>query len=812
MKSKPRTLYIYVLLVVATLAVFAQVLTFPFVALDDPQLVTQNPRVQEGLTVEGIGWAFTAGEHARHARPLVWLSLMLDSQLYGTWTGGFHLTNLLLHVCNTLLLFGLMRRMTDATGRCALVAALFALHPLAVEPVVWVTGRAYVLSTLFIFLMLWSYVSFAQRGGIGRYLLTVLFLALGLMVKPSMVTLPLALLLLDYWPLQRIRFTRSGDDPAKVKNDRGVPIRSIGVVLIEKVPLLALSAVTSVVTYIMFRSGKTGSVEPIALHLRAANAVVSYIRYIGKMFWPSDLAVMYPHPNLHGGTPWQTWQIAGSVILLVAITVLMITALRHRYLIVGWFWFLGNLVPSIGIVQADNHPIADRYAYVPLIGLFIIIAWGGAAIIRFLCRANLRAQWIAGLVATLAVVACGIVSRQQAQLWADSRKLIEHTLQLNPRQPVLPNNLGVFFHNRGRPGDLNQAIANYRKALEIKPDYAQAHFNLARALIEKQKHKEAIEHVQLALQYDPKYVPAYVGLGSAYLASNQLDKAQAALSKALELEPNHVQARVKLGWLLGRLGRVDDAMSLFHQALELSPQHSEAHYCLGVTLQMKGRGREAIDHYRQALASNPNRAEAHNNLGLLLGGEAAKKHYRKAISINPNYFEARLNLANAMAAQGALDEAIDHYQQAIKLAPGSAQVHYGLGLTLVARGRARTGMDHLRNALELNRKWYLPYTALAQELATSPDAALRDPQEAIRLGREAARLTQQRAPQVLETLAAAYASAGQFEGAVTSARQALELARQAKNAGLEKRIAEQLSAYMQAKPYMEVQGTTERAP
>ncbi len=792
----------------AVVAVFAQVLAFPFVPLDDPVLITQNPHVLAGITAEGLGWAFTTSKHGHHPMPLAWLSLMLDSQLYGTWAGGFHLTNLLLHVCSTLLLFGLMRRMTGATWRSALVAGLFALHPLAVEPVAWATCRNYVLSTLGMFLMLCSYVGFARRGGVGRYLLTALFLVLGLMAKPSLVTLPLVLLLLDYWPLERIRFTRFGDDQATVARHRRFPVRSLGAVVIEKIPLLAISAVTCAVTYIMFRSGDSGSGQHITFRLRAANAVVSYIRYIGKLFWPSDLAPIYQHPNLHGGTPWETWQIAGSAVLLVAITVLVVGLLRHRYLIFGWLWFLGSLVPYIGIVQTGNQAMADRYAYVPSIGLFIVIVWGSTAFAQLLRPASLLALRVAGLTVAVAVVACGVVSLRQAQLWGNSQALIEHTLNISPNYPFLYNNLGVFFQRRGRSGDLDRAIVNFRKTLEVRSDFVPAHFNLGRALLIKQQRKEGLKHVQLALQYDPKHASAYAFLGSVYLLSSQLDKAEIVLRKALELEPNHIEALVDLGHVMGITDRMDDAVSHFHQALALSPQNSGAHFKLGVALQMQGRNREAIDHYRQALASGPSRAEAHSNLGMLLGGEAANEHYLKAISINPKYFEARLNLANALAAQGKLEEAVGRYEQVLRLAPQSAQAHYGLGTTLVAQGQVGRGVGHLRKTLGWDRNWHQPYATLARILATSRDASLRDPDEAIRLGRKAVHLTEERDPQALEILAAAYASAGQFEGAVTTARQGLELARHHKNADLEKRIAEQLAGYMQARPYVDVSGVT----
>ncbi len=386
---------------------------------------------------------------------------------------------------------------------------------------------------------------------------------------------------------------------------------------------------------------------------------------------------------------------------------------------------------------------------------------------------------------------------------------LDSALQINPKDIYANLNMGRSLTNQGRYDD---AVSYFRRALEVRPDFIDAHFALGLALQSQQKFDEAIEHFKFLTRHKPGHFMAFVGLGSAYLASSQLDKAETVLRKALELEPKYAEAHVRLGQVIGRMGHIDDAISHFRQALALSPQHDEAHYSLGVALQMQGHSREAIDHYLQVLASDPNRAEAHNNLGILLGSEAAIEHYQKAVSIAPDYFEARLNLANALAEQGELDEAINHYEQVLVQRPRSAQAHHGLGAALVARGHVVRGMEYLRKAMGWDRNWHQPYMALSRILATSQDATLRDPDEAIRLGRKAVHLTEERDPQALEALASAYASAGQFEGAVTTARQGLELARYHKNAGLEKRIAEQLARYMQAKPYMDVSGEVEPRP
>ena len=386
---------------------------------------------------------------------------------------------------------------------------------------------------------------------------------------------------------------------------------------------------------------------------------------------------------------------------------------------------------------------------------------------------------------------------------------LDDALRINPEDVYAILNMGRVLRKQDR---YEEAVRYFRRALEVRPDFVTAHLELGLALQALEKFDEAIEHYQFATRRKQGYYAAYIVLASAYDAAGQPDKAEAALVKALELAPNHVEARVKLGSLVGRMGRLDEAMSHFHRALALSPEHADAHYWLSVALQMQDRGPEAIDHYRRALASNPNLVEAHGNLGLLLGGDEAIKHYRKAIALDPRYVQARVNLANALTNRGALTEAIEHYEVAIELAPNSAQVHYGLGSAVVAAGYLRPGSGHLRQAIDLARQWPLPYVALAQVLAMAPDASLRDPQEAVRLGREAARLTGYSNPQILQVLAAVYASAGQFEGAVTTTQQALLLARKAGNAGLEKQLTEKLNDYMQGKPQADVPAVQQPAP
>jgi hypothetical protein len=370
------SLCIYLTLALATLAVFWQVLGHDFVNYDDPDYVYRNPNVQSGITLSSIKWAFTTG-HAANWHPLTWLSHMLDWQLFGDNPGWHHLTNLFLHIANTLLLFAVLKRMTNALWRSAFVAAAFALHPLHVESVAWVAERKDVLSTLFWMLTIAAYLRYLERPGTGRYLLTLLIFALGLMAKPMLVTLPFVLLLLDYWPLGRFQFgqiVKSVGQQSRKSLNAFSHWKLSRHLLLEKVPLFALSAISSIVTFLVQRTaGAVTSVETLPLKLRIANTFVSYLTYIQKMVWPSRLAMFYPYPD-KTDLIWQTVVFA-LLLLIISLGVIWLMR-RRRYLLTGWLWYLGTLVPVIGLVQVGDQALADRYTYVPLTGLFIIIAWG----------------------------------------------------------------------------------------------------------------------------------------------------------------------------------------------------------------------------------------------------------------------------------------------------------------------------------------------------------------------------------------------------------------------------------------------------
>jgi Flp pilus assembly protein TadD len=570
-------------LIVATIAVYWQVANHDFLNYDDREYVTGNYHVQAGLTWEGIIWAFTTF-HATNWHPLAWLSHMLDCQIYGLNAGGHHLTNLLIHVVNALLLFVLLKRMTGALWRSAFVAALFALHPLHVESVAWVAERKDVLSTFFWITTTWAYVHYVEHPRFGTYLLVLVSFALGLMAKPMLVTLPFVLLLLDYWPLQRYQFGHSEANPRKSINNshqRLIPLHLIR----EKVPFFVLAAASSVVTFLAQQSG--GAVTPLdklALSVRMANALVSYVSYMGKMIWPIRLAVIYPHP---GTLP--IWQAAAAGLLLVCISVFVIrTARRSPYLAVGWLWYLGTLVPVIGVVQVGKQCMADRYTYVPLIGLFVIIAWGIADVAKRWSYQRLVLAISTGVV-LLALMVC---TWFQVTHWRDSISLFTHTLDVTGENYEAHNNLGVA---RGEQGRFKEAVGHFSKALQIMPNYAVTHNNIGSVLARRGNLEEAIGHFSKALQLDPRLAEAHICMGVALSRQGSVNGAIDHFSRALEIRPDNVELRNNLGVALARQGRLDEAIDHFSRALRVKPDNLEVRSNLIRALRLAGKSEMTVN-------------------------------------------------------------------------------------------------------------------------------------------------------------------------------------------------------------------------
>lgn len=625
-------------LALLTLVVYLGVFRCQFVNYDDPDYVTANQRVLGGLTAENFKWAFTTG-HASNWHPLTWISHMLDAELFGLRATGHHFVNVLLHTLNALLLFVVLRAMTGAVRRSWFVAVLFALHPLHVESVAWISERKDVLST---FWMLAALGTWSRHVGPARemssplrrwawYALALLCFALGLMSKPMVVTLPFVLLLLDYWPLGRWSWRGPGS------------WRSLGRLIAEKIPFFALSAAASVVTFVAQEKG--GSVSAaLALSDRLANAVVSYARYLGKTLYPVDLAVLYPHP---GQWPW--WATTGAILLLGTITAAAVRlAGRAPWFMTGWLWFLGTLVPVIGIVQVGLQSMADRYTYVPLIGVFVALVWG-AHELASLERLRIVAQLAAGLTA---VAVCGLLTVRQVATWHDSETLFRQALRVTERNYLAHNNLGLELAAKGR---VAEAKEEYRRSIEINPGYVEGLNNLGHALAGEGRHAEAIPFYEAALKQNPAHPEVNNNYGNALSESGRIDEAIQHYAIALRVRPDHADAHNNLGIALAMKGRVDEAVPHFLISLKNKPDNANARSNLGNAYAVQQRWNEAIEQYQEALRLRPDDAQAHNNMGNVLlqqnrVGDAIS-HYREALRLRPNNPEALRNLQIAVQRQ-----------------------------------------------------------------------------------------------------------------------------------------------------------------
>ena len=576
-------LLICLLLIISTFAVYIQVLNNEFVDYDDDLYITDNRHVQAELTSESITWAFTS-TFANFWHPLTWLSYILDFQLYGLNPKGYHLTNLLFHIANTLLLFVVLKRVTNAVWCSAFVAVLFALHPLHVESVAWASERKDDLSTFFWMLTLWFYASYSEKPTLQKYFMMLLAFVLGLMAKPMLVVLPFTLLLLDYWPLGNFQFKKSMDAD-KLKTYRFMSAgyrRSHPLWLIwEKAPFFILSAVSCIVTFlIQQKAGVMISLESLSLKMRISNALVAYVTYIGKMIWPSHLAVLFPRPGTLA-----IWQVVSAGLLLISIFVLVVRAARQfPYLAVGWMWYLGTLVPVIGLVQIGSHSMADRYTYVSLIGLFIIIAWG---------ISDLSTKWryrkpVLTILTGILLSFLMINTWFQVRIWRNSQSLFEHAINVTDNNYVIYNGLGVVLAKQGK---FEEAISRYRESLRINPNFSDAHYNL----------------------------------GITLFKLGKTDKSIYYLREAQRIKPYHADAHSNLGNALAKQGKFDEAVEHFIKALRIKPHDATAHYNLGLALDIQGKVNEAIAHYSEALRLKPDLTLAKKNLEALKPNHSISK-------------------------------------------------------------------------------------------------------------------------------------------------------------------------------------------
>lgn len=602
-----------VLLAGMTLAVFVPVVSFQFINVDDHLYVTGNEHVQRGLTWHNAVWALTTLD-AANWQPVTWISHMLDVSLFGLKPGGHHATSLLIHTLNVILLFFWLRSITGALGKSAVVAAIFAVHPLALESVAWIAERKNVLSTLFLLLALWAYAGYARKPGVFRYLLVVLWFSLGLMSKAMLVTLPFALLLLDYWPLRRLGFTPMATESSKPQAaEYSQPLARAPATIcfwrcLEKVPLLALAAGSAALT--VKAQALDNEIKMVSLPSRVANAMVSYGTYLWQMVWPSKLAIFYPFQD----RSVFSWAVIGSLVLMCAITGLAVWQVKKRpYFAVGWFWYLGTLVPVIGLVHVGDLAHADRYTYVPLLGVFIAIVWGAAEVgMRF---SALRYGLIAG--AGLVVVALAVTTTRDISYWHDGISISEHSLAVTGPNCLMERALGEAFYSEGR---LDEAVEHLTRSFEIQPTDV-AFFEMGTIKLQQQKLEEAAFYYEKALQYPGEAVmlaQIHNNLAVLEMQQGSLVEAEKHFRESVVLDPTSARHRIAFGWLLAKQGRYDEAIAQDEAAVQIAPD-ALAYFSLGSALESQHKLPQAADAYRETLALAPGFQEARLRLDAIAG-------------------------------------------------------------------------------------------------------------------------------------------------------------------------------------------------
>lgn len=739
------TACICALLAAVTALCYWPITSHKFICLDDQHYLFDSPHVASGLTWQGVAWAFKTGYFCNW-HPLTWISFMLDSQLYGLNPRGFLFTNLILHTANTVLLFLLLKAMTGRLWPAALVAGLFAWHPLHVESVAWASERKDVLSTFFFLLTLLAYTRYVKlfkdkdketrasdldhqvpdANHASRFrLLALLFFAFALMSKPMVVTLPFVLLLLDYWPFRRFDIFEFNSTRSRLPR-----------LLSEKLSFFAFAFAASIVTYAVQKTGgAVSSGASFSIFRRVGNALLAYLTYLSKTVWPTHLSAAYPIPlELHAGG------VVLATVLLGTLTVLFaLCARRHPFVIVAWLWFLGTLVPVIGLVQVGAQAMADRYTYIPSIGLFVLIVWGLDAFSVF----EVSKQQIFVIASVAALAGCLACTRIQIGYWRDSETLFRHAVAAVPDNYLGYDNLGKALEDLGRK---DEAISYWRKAVEIVPEYAEAQYNLGTVLLEQGKEEEAIFHLKAAVKATPGDVNPHQNLGNAYLKIGKLAEATVQYAEAATLEPNIPMFRRVLGLVLLRQSKWNEAALVLSDAIRLEPGSAEANRNMGVALINQGRGTEALKYFTEAVRLQPGDSEMRFNLGLALLDESqparAEEQFTECIRLKPDETKSHYRLAVALARQHKVNEAVVHYREALRLTPD------------------------FPDALD----------QLARLLACAPEAELRDGAEAVNLAEKACAMTNYQQAELLTTLAAAYAEAGRFQDAIAAAQKARTLA------------------------------------
>lgn len=619
-----RDILICLVLILFVIIIYWQAKDFKFVYYDDGTYVAERAHVMAGLTWDGFKWAMTATE-AGFWHPLTWLSLMIDRELFGNNPGGYHWTNVILHILNTLLLFLFLKRAAKAPIRSAIVALFFAIHPLHVESVAWLSQRKDLLCTFFGFASLLAYVNYSECPNRRRYAGVMIYFILGLMSKPMIVTFPFVMLLMDYWPLQRMMMKgAAGNGIVTNAQELCIVRRPFGALLLEKLPLVVLSVIASVL--VIFTEHKVQALtdlKVLSITARFANALVSYVKYIAMMFWPANLTFYYPHPVT---TPLA--QVTGALLLLAVITaIIMLIWRRKRYLFTGWFWYVGTLVPVIGLIQVGPHAMADRYTYVPLIGLFIIIVWGAS---------DLAARWQSGrlLLWVLLIVTAGslsVVSWWQVSYWRNSVTLFEHALKIIPENYIALNNLGQFYITNGA---YDKGLAYMNSAIQVKPKFGPLYYNVGLAMYGRRDYGKAIQYFTKAEQMTFVDDENRRMLGDCYRLTGEWRQAVDIYEKALEINIQNVSARYGMALALMEMERKDEADKELRKTLLADPHHLSARKILMLLALKRGDMTTVVTEGQKAVANGSADAEVHKMMKYAVGEKTGMD--KDALPVHPS--------------------------------------------------------------------------------------------------------------------------------------------------------------------------------
>jgi tetratricopeptide (TPR) repeat protein len=754
-----------------TLAVYLPVAGFDFVNYDDSDYVYANDIIKGGLSLKGIWWAFTHS-HSSNWHPLTTITLMLEYQIFGLSARWFHLTNVGLHVANSILLFLVLQRMLKRLWPCAVMAALFAWHPAHVESVAWVSELKDVLSTLFWLLTMRAYLQYVDQPSPRRYRTALILFACGLMCKPMLVTLPCVLLLLDYWPLRRIAAGPVADNSpagtgwfAETRQWLGI-LRAdeerMRKLVREKIPFFALVLLSSLVTFLVQKQGgAAASLDDFPLFARVLNSLESYVAYIWMLVWPVNLTIFYPLPQ-----PQLPWKGLLAGVALVAATALILRRVRRRpWLFVGWFWYVGTLVPVIGIVQVGNQAHADRYTYVPYVGLFLMIVWSIAEHGWPAC--HVRRKVATGACAAVLLALLGRTF-DQVFYWRNSVTLFEHAIAITENNPLAHADLGVAYYQLGQH---EKAFASFKRALDINPNYHHPPLGLGLNLIRTGKYDDAVRILAMVAQHRPKDQDVRQSLGIALAKNGRYEDAMAHFADILKLNPRNIEALTNFGMALAAAGRTDDAITCYLAALREESDLPDTRNNLGAAYESQGKTKEALE------------------------------QYATAVKLAPDMAEARVNLGKLLAKEGRWNEAAPHFAKTIELKPEDSQGQFYFGLSLLNEQKTGLAITHMREAVRLRDDWVFAVQTLARILATHPDPMVRNGVEAVKLAEKGNQLTRETDPAMLDTLAAAYAEAGKFAEAASTAEKAGDRARAAGQEGLAREIQQRLELYRQQKPF-----------